>query len=160
PAHSACVSRVRLGKSAENRTDFLSLPSSLSERLGRIHAPVLPHCFAERHSPAAGHATWTLPTDLRWPVRGGGWLTLHAVFLARAPATPSATLPPSARAAGPDSGASPSAEGAAVVRLERAPPNRRCHACRQRPRTAVTEGHQDRRARWRRGQVPVARRGV
>src|SRR5262249_38697835 len=94
PAHSACVSRVRLGKSAENRTDFLSLPSSLSERLGRIHAPVLPHCFAERHGPAAGHATWTLPTDLRWPVRRGGWLTLHAVFLARAPATPSATLPP------------------------------------------------------------------
>ena len=37
----------RLGKSAENRTDFLSLSSRLSKRLWRIVSPELPRCFAE-----------------------------------------------------------------------------------------------------------------
>ncbi len=47
PAHSACERRRRFGKSAENRTDFLSVSSRLSKRLRPIDAPVLPHFFAE-----------------------------------------------------------------------------------------------------------------
>src|SRR5262249_32596645 len=145
----------------KRRHHFRYMASLMSpSRPERPRSPAAAAGETQRPSSAVGHPTCVVQTDLGWPVRSSGWLALDAIFLARAPASASATLPTIARAAGPGSGASPIAEGAAIVRLERAPPDRGCSACSQRPRTAVTEGHQDRRARWRRGQVPVARRGV